>query len=211
MKKGIIFDLDGTLWDSCPQITEGWNKAIEECEDIDFKLTIEDVRSVMGKTPKEIAVTLFNKVTEERAMEIMKKCFEEEEKVIRKKGGVLFPKLIETLEELKKDYELFIVSNCQDGYIQDFLDFYKLRSYFKDYENAGRTKLNKDKNIELVVKRNNLDKALYLGDTEGDYKAAKLAGVPFVHAKYGFGTVRDAEYSINSFEELKDIARKILN
>lgn len=211
MKKGIIFDLDGTLWDSCPQITEGWNKAIEECEDIDFKLTIEDVRSVMGKTPKEIAVTLFNKVTEERAMEIMKKCFEEEEKIIREKGGVLFPKLIETLEELKKDYELFIVSNCQDGYIQDFLDFYKLRSYFKDYENAGRTKLNKDKNIELVVKRNNLDKALYLGDTEGDYKAAKLAGVPFVHAKYGFGTVRDAEYSINSFEELKDIARKILN
>ncbi|MBU5455891.1 HAD family hydrolase [Caproiciproducens sp. MSJ-32] len=211
MKKGIIFDLDGTLWDSCPQITEGWNKAIEECEDIDFKLTIEDVRSVMGKTPKEIAVTLFNKVTEERAMEIMKKCFEEEEKIIREKGGVLFPKLIENLEELKKDYELFIVSNCQDGYIQDFLDFYKLRSYFKDYENAGRTKLNKDKNIELVVKRNNLDKALYLGDTEGDYKAAKLAGVPFVHAKYGFGTVRDAEYSINSFEELKDIARKILN
>lgn len=210
MKKGIIFDLDGTLWDSCPQITEGWNKAIEECEDIDFKLTIEDVRSVMGKTPKEIAVTLFNKVTEERAMEIMKKCFEEEEKIIREKGGVLFPKLIETLEELKKDYELFIVSNCQDGYIQDFLDFYKLRSYFKDYENAGRTKLNKDKNIELVVKRNNLDKALYLGDTEGDYKAAKLAGVPFVHAKYGFGTIKDETYYINSFKEIKEVAKEIL-
>lgn len=210
MKKGIIFDLDGTLWDSCPQITESWNKAIEECEDIDFRLSQEDIRSVMGKTPKEIAVALFNKVTEERALEIMEKCFEEEEKVIRKKGGVLYPKLVETLEELKKDYELFIVSNCQDGYIQAFLDFHKLRNYFKDYENAGRTKLNKDKNIELVVKRNNLDKALYLGDTEGDYNAAKLAGVPFVHAKYGFGTVRDAEYSINSFEELKDIARKIL-
>lgn len=210
MKKGIIFDLDGTLWDSCPQITKSWNIALEAYEDIDFKLTLEDIRSVMGKTPKEIALAIFKDVKEERAMEIMEKCFEEEEKFIKEKGGVLYPKLLETLDELKKDYDLFIVSNCQEGYIEAFLDFYKIHNYFVDYENAGRTKLSKDKNIKLVVERNKLDKVLYLGDTEGDYNAAKLAGVPFVHAKYGFGTIKDETYFINSFEEIKDVAHEIL-
>ena len=35
-------------------------------------------------------------------MEIMEKCFEEEEKFIKEKGGVLYPKLLETLDELKR-------------------------------------------------------------------------------------------------------------
>ena len=27
MKKGIIFDMDGTLWDSAAQVAESWNVA----------------------------------------------------------------------------------------------------------------------------------------------------------------------------------------
>ena len=43
---------------------------------------------------------------------------------------------------------------------------------------------------------------IYIGDTEGDMKAAKIADIPFVYAKYGFGSVLNYDYSINSFDEL---------
>ena len=51
MRKGIIFDMDGTLWDSAPQVAESWNRVIEEkYQDINVHITTEDMYRVMGKT-----------------------------------------------------------------------------------------------------------------------------------------------------------------
>ncbi|MNR54842.1 Phosphoglycolate phosphatase [compost metagenome] len=53
--------------------------------------------------------------------------------------------------------------------------------------------------------RNNLSSPVYVGDTEGDLKAARYAGIPFVFASYGFGEVSDYDYIINSFEGLLEL------
>ena len=42
-------------------------------------------------------------------------------------GGTLYPGLEDTLKELKKNYRLFIVSNCQSGYIEAFLHAHIIR------------------------------------------------------------------------------------
>ena len=59
MKKGILFDMDGTLWDSARQVAESWNLAAAESGYPDCHLTTEDIRSVMGKTMDKIAAQLF--------------------------------------------------------------------------------------------------------------------------------------------------------
>ena len=64
-----------------------------------------------------------------------------------------------------------------------------LGKYFADFENPGRTGLPKADNIALVVERNGLRRPLYIGDTQGDFDAAAKAGVPFLHAAYGFGQI----------------------
>ena len=87
---------------------------------------------------------------------------------------------------------------------------HKLQSYFKDYEDPGRTGLGKGDNIKLIVKRNDLDKAIYVGDTHGDYEATMESGLPFVHAAYGFGQVEEAEYKLQSIRQLPEIAKEIL-
>ena len=104
---------------------------------------------------------------------------------------------------------LFIVSNCQDGYLQAFLNHHKLSSYFDDHEMSGRTGLTKGENIRIVMERNNLDKAVYVGDTEGDFSAAKQAGILFICAQYGFGKAKNADYVINKLSELIIKAEKI--
>ena len=42
MKTGIIFDLDGTLWNATKQIAESWNVVFERYDDIDLRLTTKE-------------------------------------------------------------------------------------------------------------------------------------------------------------------------
>lgn len=205
MKKGIIFDLDGTLWDSTEQVVKSWNHVMHGCKDTDCIMTTEIMKSLMGKTIEEIAKLILNDVPEKRGIEIMKQCCNEEIIYLEKHGAVLYPGLEETLKELSENYELYIVSNCQEGYIESFLKYHGLDKYFTDFENHGRTNLTKGENIKLIMKRNKLEKAVYVGDTQGDCDAAKLAGIPFIHASYGFGSINRKTYSINNINELPEL------
>jgi len=57
----------------------------------------------------------------------------------------------------------------------------------------------------LIIQRNNLINPVYVGDTEGDLKASRYAGIPFIYARYGFGNVKEFDYVIDSFEELLNL------
>lgn len=105
-----------------------------------------------------------------------------------------------------KSYPLFIVSNCQCGYIEAFLKYHKLGEYFKDFECSGKTSLVKGENIVDIMKRNHLEHSIYVGDTQGDCDAAKLANIPFVYASYGFGEVDRYDYVI---KEISDIVKLV--
>jgi phosphoglycolate phosphatase len=97
------------------------------------------------------------------------------------------------------------VSNCQEGYIEAFLDYHKLGKYFLDFENPGRTGLTKGENIKLVIERNQLQHPVYVGDTKGDQEAATFAGIPFVFARYGFGQPETYHFVIDRFDQLLDL------
>lgn len=210
MKKGIIFDLDGTLWDSAQAVVDSWNVVIDQTEDFHKRITVEDMESLMGKTMDDIAFTYFDTVSRERALEILQACMDYENEYLEKVGGILYPQLEEVLADLSKDYFLAIVSNCQSGYIEAFLKYHKLEKYFDDFECFGNTKQEKDANISTVVKRNGLSKAVYVGDVLGDYRSTKKAGLPFIWAQYGFGDVPQAQYRIQSLKQLRDVASEVL-
>lgn len=208
MKDGIIFDLDGTLWDSTEKVVESWNYSMSRCEEIDYTMTKEVMKSLMGKTIEEIAKLILSDVPEQRGIEIMKQLCREEVFYLEKHGGVLYPDLEETLKELSERYSLYIVSNCQEGYIESFFKYHKLNKYFMDFENHGRTNLSKGENIKFITERNKLDRAVYIGDTQGDCDAAKSAGIPFIHARYGFGNIKEECRFINRIDELPELIEK---
>ena len=208
-KKAIIFDLDGTLWDSAQAVVDSWNEKITYFPDIDYYITMEQMYGYMGKTMEEIGLSFFNTVSKERALELLKICMDYENLYIEEHGGVLFEGLEETLATLKEEYFLAIVSNCQEGYIEAFLKHHKLEKYFDDTENYGRTKRCKGDNIKLLVERNNVD-AVYVGDTMGDYDATMQAGLPFIHAAYGFGTVPEGTPKVDDIRELPEKVKEIL-
>lgn len=209
MKKGILFDLDGTLWDSAKEVAISWQEALEKRPDVDIKVTAEMVQSVMGKSMTDIADIVFGKFDIKKRRELLEYCCEEENAYIRCHGGQLLPGLEETLQKLKEqEYHLFIVSNCQVGYIEAFLEYHKLDKYFDDFESFGGTGKEKAYNIRLVAERNHLQQAVYVGDTQGDYLAATKAGLPFIHAKTGYGVVEAEVPYIEELPQLPQVAEE---
>lgn len=201
----IFFDLDGTLWDSTDAVVKTWNMVIKNVKEINEVVTKEKIKSIMGLQLPEIAERMFPDVDKNLKIRILKKCCSSECDMIKKEGGELFPNLEETLEKLYKKYPLFIVSNCQEGYIEAFLEYHKLEKYFKDHKCAGETGLPKGENIKLMVKDYKFKNPVYVGDTFKDFEAAKLADIPFVYASYGFGKVPSYDYKIEKFEQLLNL------
>lgn len=198
---GIIFDLDGTMWDATETITEPWNAAAREYN-IETHFCQKDIMSVMGLTIDEIGEKLFSNVPEDTRKKLLKRATVLEAEELEKHGGKLYPKLSETLGELALKYRLFIVSNCEDGYIECFLKCSGLGRLFSDYEYIGRTGLQKSENIKLVAERNGLKNAVYVGDTKKDMLSAKAAGAGFIHAAYGFGKIDESVIRAESFEQI---------
>lgn len=209
-KKGIIFDMDGTLWDSAEGVAKSWTRIVNKEYDTERIITVDEIHGVMGKTMDKIAEILFSELEEKARLSLLEKCCNDENEYLRENGGVLYPDLEETLIELKKDYNLYIVSNCQSGYIEAFLDYYGFWKYFEDIECFGNNGLQKGENIRRLAERNGLVKAVYVGDIQGDYDATMEAGLPFVHAAYGFGTIAQEVPVIRCFKELPEVVKRVL-
>ena len=203
MIKLCIFDLDGTLWDASKQVTLSWNMALKNIDGFKLQIDQNDMMTFMGHLLFDIGRMMLPKnLSNEQVQEIIDLCIEYEHDYLRKFGAPLYENVRETLAELKKEYELYIVSNCQAGYIEVFLDYTKMWDVFDDYECPGRTGLLKGENIKLICERNGVDKAVYVGDTDGDYNATCYAGLPFIHAAYGYGKPHEQTSEIKSFDEL---------
>lgn len=185
----VIFDLDGTLWNSAPEIAMTWQEVLTKQPDIKKAPTQTEIEGVMGMTSDDLMSTLFPYISAERGAELFELCCEAEMEHLKAHGATLYPDLIEVLEKLSAELPLFIVSNCNDGYIESFFEGHGTGKYFSDHECIGRTGKLKFENIMLVAERNNLKSSIYVGDTPLDYDSATKAGLPFIHASYGFGKV----------------------
>ena len=154
---GLLFDLDGTLWDSVDAICISWNRALERLAP-EYAGTVTRARLLpcMGMLLPDILHRLVPELDQERVKPILEEVLSEENAYVAAHGGVLYPGVEQTLAALSARCPLFLVSNCQDGYIEAFFQAHGLGRYFTDYENPGRTGLPKADNIALVAERNGL-------------------------------------------------------
>lgn len=202
---GIIFDVDGTLWDSTGTVALAYNAAFEETGSTDLRLNADSIRREFGKPMDEIGADLLPHLPAEEQHRVMERCMELEDAYLRRCPPSPYPGLEEALRRLQGSYRLFIVSNCQQGYIELFLQVTGLARYFEDHLCWGDTGLMKAGTIRLMAEKHQLHAPVYVGDIEADCTAAREAGAAFIWASYGFGTVSSPDYTIGSIRELPEL------
>ncbi|HEY9004447.1 MAG TPA: HAD family hydrolase [Mucilaginibacter sp.] len=199
---GLIFDLDGTLWDASESCVRAWNSVLQNKGITDFVITQQHAHAFAGKLLDDIFAQYFTFLAKEEYQNMADAYAQQEKFHMREYGGRLYPEVRELLTDLAEKYPLFIVSNCLSGYIENFLKQHQLEHLFTDYECSGNTGRPKAENIGMIISRNQLKNPVYVGDTIGDYEAAKKNGIPFIYAEYGFGKVEVHDYAANSFADI---------
>lgn len=189
-QKAILFDLDGTLWDASREVLLCWNQVLAP---LGRRITMAELDRLMGLTPREIGDVQFPDLPPHERYVLTDRCLDAEAPYLYDRGARLYPKVRETLLQLKHRYFIGLVSNCTEPYARAFFHAHGLAALFDDHETAGRTRLDKAENISLLLNRNQIKKAVYVGDTAKDLSAAQAANIPFLYASWGFGDLPEVQ------------------
>ena len=204
--ESLIFDIDGTLWDSRALVAEGYNIQLR-AEGLDHLcVNAEQLKALFGKVMTEIADVILESIPVPERYALMERCMEtENEYLYQNECKIGYPGILETVRELAKRYRLFIVSNSQCGYPELCMEKLGLTPYIEGHLCFGDTGTSKGKTIRTLMERYNIQNCAYVGDTQGDYEATVEAEVPFIWSTYGFGTPDGYEARIDTFAELLNL------
>ena len=108
---GVLFDLDGTLWNATEAIAVSWEMALRDAPDIPRPPTVRELEGVMGMTAEQLMAALFPHITKERGAELFARCCEVENEYLLQHGGKLYEGIEELLETLSKEVPLAFVRN----------------------------------------------------------------------------------------------------
>ncbi len=196
----LIFDLDGTLWNACQTTANGWNAALHQLG-IQQEVTAAQIANVTGIPYKEaLEITLPGLSNLHPSLSDTIKYVTMD--ILSVEGGTLYPGVAEGVERLADHYSLFIVSNCQERYLQLFFQFSGLHHFFKGFDCNGISGSGKDEMLINMKNNNSLKHPVYIGDMIHDQQAAKKAGMDFIHVSYGFDPLIDHPRSYSTFHGL---------
>lgn len=202
----LIFDMDGTLWDNVSSYVRAWNIGFERTGHT-RRVVYDDLIGLMGKQIDAMMDALVPESTEKARNELMHavfRAYREMEDI----QPVIFPGVLEGLEKLSKKYKLLLLSNCEEGGLVKFMKHTGTAHLFTDYAEHGQNFMPKSHNLKLLIERNNLQSTIYIGDTDGDSRETRKAGIPFGYVTYGFGKTDDYDLKFDSFEELVEYFMK---
>ena len=201
--ESLIFDIDGTLWDSRALVAEGYNIQLRREGMTDRFVTAETLRPLFGKVMTEIADALFGDLAPADRYSLMERCMATENQYLHENEcSIGYPKVKETLLALSKTHRLFIVSNSQQGYPELCIQKLGLEKWIGGHLCYGDTGTGKGQTIRTLMERYGITSCAYIGDTQGDYEATVEAGVPFIWAAYGFDTPSGYALKIDSPADL---------
>ncbi len=198
----ILFDLDGTLWDASTASANGWNAALNSAGLLNVVVSPQDIKMVSGRPFLECVKILLPDIPITDSRDLIKAIGSHEKSRVDSLGGTPYPDVVDGIADLAERYELFLVSNCQDWYLDAFWQHVPVKRFFRASDCYGRSRVSKSRMIERIVGNYALEKPIYVGDTVGDEQAAHSAKIDFGYAAYGFGESENPTAIFQSFGDL---------
>ena len=222
----ILFDLDGTLIDTAPDLMNAHNHVMKKFgyetksrSDIK-KLVGKGAASLIGRAVWGQAKKEFGQIKDKEIKDEMVKDFIEyyanniavESKLI---NGVLeFLKWAKT-----NNISMGVCTNKQEHLAIDLLKKIKIYEYFEYVAGCNTFDYCKPDPRHLTnvieIMQGDIKKSLMIGDSETDADSAKAAGIPFILVEDGYTEKTVSEihhnYLIKDFVNIQEIINKYLN
>ena len=197
----LIFDIDGTLWNKDCAAAQAWNNACKELG-IDRLISVDELKSVTGLPFNECVKALFKELTDQE-LELYIQTIDRHEKLtLENNSGILYPGVKEGFDLLNTNYEIYLVSNCQVWYMNDFLDASQLGNYISGFSCFQAPHSNKGDNLTHLIAKYDLKNPVYIGDTIWDLEACQQAKCKFIHVTYGHNIIPNYQPAFSAFSEL---------
>lgn len=208
MRKSVIFDLDGTLWEV---IESTYVSANIIANKYNLKeISKEIICKVFGLNREDSARLYFPDMELNESTKLIDEIAIINIENLKKNGGNIYPNVKEVLNQLVNKYDLYIVSNTAEiEYIKAFLNSSDTKEYFKDYIAASSLNISKADAIKKIIDDNKIENTVYVGDTIIDLEASNINNIAFIQVKYGFGEDLKTEYNIDEFKELPKVLEEI--
>ncbi|MFR8927326.1 HAD family hydrolase [Peptoniphilus senegalensis] len=208
----IIFDFDGTLHNTLKIYYPAFSYGVEFLREHgfakDFELNEKNVSRFLGEKPNFAYDFIADGADDSLKREVMALVGKKMDENIKNGVGELYEGTIKVLEELSKNYNLYILSNCRESYLDLALDVYNIKKYFKKCF-AAETYAFIPKDEIIKKERQNInEEIIFVGDRHHDMEAARKNNLKSIFCSYGFGNSeegKDANYRISSIGELLNL------
>lgn len=217
-KGTVIFDLDGTLVDSAPDLANSLNVVLEEYGR--SRISESEVRNMIGHGVGELvraARSGDNNSPQEPLIEtaiVRFRCLYSRN---LSKHSTVYPNTASTLAILKQEgWRLVVCTNKIEGSARKVLREFQLLDFFDDVvgpDTYGVSKPNPEHLQKCVSDKWASLPTIMVGDSEVDCAAAKAAGFPMALVDWGYNKGRLSElepnFVLSDIREIHQILDKI--
>ncbi len=209
MKKAIIFDMDGTLFQTNLILEEALERTFEKLRSKKLwneATPIDTYRQIMGVPLQVVWQTLCPEHSKEVREQSNAWFHEQLVQLIRSKKGALYKGVEDTLIKLAVNHPIYIASNGQTPYLQAIYETYELQQWvIKFYSIDGIESGNKSELVQRVIEENQLETGYVIGDRLSDFVAAKDNGFQSIGVRFDFAQENELEKAdvvVNHFEDI---------
>mgnify|MGYP001293787034 CR=1 FL=1 len=207
----VVFDLDGTLIDSLPDMALALNKLL--IDEGRRELKMSEVRGLIGRGAPKMIEAAFNLTgipisgdSLAHAHSIYNKNYSQ----YPSKESRVYDGVIRTLQQLKKEKIVMgVCSNKALKMVKLIIAAFDLENYFCAVTGGDNVRFKKPDGrhiLDTLKQMNTYSKnVLMIGDTINDVEAAKDAGLPIVSVSYGYGNPREIQASDYIVDDLSKL------
>ena len=211
MKTGILFDLDGTLLDTLEDLRDSVNFALDS---FGFPpRTLEEVRQFVGNGAEQLIRLAVPEGTDAALVPQVLGTFRQHYATNCRNKTRPYPGIMDALKALGKEYPIAIVSNKPDSAVKDLCALY-FPGVFALGESADCPRKPAPDMVYKAMKAIDVEKCVYVGDSEVDVRTARNANVPCLSVLWGFRDrevleAEGAKYFCETGESLPAVIGKI--